>query len=156
MSGKTIIQLQEIFKRHQNERICVVGTMCCGKTTLIKELSDFNCVDVDDVFWPLISQKQIEIFSRIPITKEIFTEICRLMKEKIKVKPGFPLFGVVVLECEVVVYLDISDKLLEEHCLNRKDTRIEDALSIKRWIEADCSDHQARKDKTFYHLFVQE
>ena len=42
----TINELETIFNKHKNERICVLGTICIGKTTLINQLK--NCVDIDD------------------------------------------------------------------------------------------------------------
>ena len=52
MDDTTIGTLKSILEKHKNERVCVIGTMCCGKTTLIKHLPEYNCVDVDDEFWP--------------------------------------------------------------------------------------------------------
>ena len=156
MKEETIKSLKAIFKKHEKKRICVVGTMACGKTTLCKRLSSFNCIDVDDVFWPLMSQEQIAIFSVKPLTLKLFKDICQLMVEKVEVAPGHPLFGVVILDCEVVVHLDISDELLAEHCRERGDTQIEDALLVKECIEADLVEHQRKDDKVFYHLTVTE
>ena len=155
-SCETVNELKAIFEKHKHERVCVIGTMCCGKTTLMKHLSDYNCVDVDDVFWPQISEADIEFFSQTPITNEILDPILKLMDEKIVVNPGFPLFGVAILDCEAVVYLDISERLLEKHCEQRGDTTLEDAIFIKKRIEADWNSHKARNDKTFYYLTITE
>jgi dephospho-CoA kinase len=152
--SKIINELSDIFEKHKNERICVVGTMCCGKTTLVKQLSKYNCIDKDDEFWCQIPEKDIEILSEKPITKEIFSTIHRLVCEKITVKSGFPLFGVVILDCEVVVYLDIDEKLLEQRCIKRGDTDFIDALFIKKCIEGDLENHKAKKDKQFYYLKI--
>jgi GTPase SAR1 family protein len=154
-ANETVNTLKTIFEKHKNERICVIGTMCCGKTTLIKRLSH-NCIDMDDEFWPQISEEEIEVLSQTPITKEIFDSIRRLMYEKITVKPSFPLFGVVILDCEVVVYLDISEKLLEEHCRMRGDTNFMDALFVKKCVEEDWNNHKAKNEKMFYYLTVTE
>ena len=89
--------------------------MCCGKSTLIKQLSQYNCIDIDDELWSDFSKDEIEALSQIPLTKEIMDSVYKLAYEKITVKPGFPLFGFVILDCEAVVYLDISEKLLENH-----------------------------------------
>lgn len=43
---ETINALNVIFDKHKNERICVLATTCCGKTTLLKQIPD--CVDLDD------------------------------------------------------------------------------------------------------------
>lgn len=36
-----------------------------------------------------------------------------------KIIPGCPMFGTVIVDCEAVVYLDISDDLLIEYCKKR-------------------------------------
>ena len=155
-TNETINTLKAIFEKHRNERVCVIGTMCCGKTTLIKQLSQYNCIDVDDEFWPQISEEEIEILSQTPITKEIIGAIYKLVYEKITVKPGYPLFGFAILDCEAVVYLDISEKLLEAHCKKRGDTNFIDALFIKKCVEEDWNVHKAKNKKIFYYLTVTE
>ena len=89
--SETISALKAIFEKHKIERVCVIGTMCCGKTTLIKQLPGHNCVDMDDEFWPQISEEEIEVLGQTPIATEILDRICKLVYEKITVKPGFPL-----------------------------------------------------------------
>ena len=148
------IGLGEILRKHQGERICVVGTMCCGKTTIIKQLPDYNCVDMDDEFWVQISKEEMERLSLKPITKEIMDRIYELVYQKISVKPGRPLFGVVILDCEVVVYLNISKKLLAQHCFQRGDTDYQDALFVKKYLENDLKCHEKRAEKVFYYLDV--
>ena len=46
---------------------------------------------------------------QVPWTKEIGKIMNKLVKDKIKVKKGYPVFGTVVLDCDLIVYLDISD-----------------------------------------------
>jgi len=45
------------------------------------------------------------------------------MREKITIKPGIPLFGIIILDCEVVVYLNISEKLLK-NIVNKEATQL--------------------------------
>ena len=113
----TVRELKAIFTRHKNERVCVIGTICSGKSTLLKQIP--NCVDLDDELWPQLSKEEAAFISRTPWTQEISDEIDRLIYEKITVKAGFPLFGTVILDCEAVVYLDIDDELLMDHCKKR-------------------------------------
>ena len=148
--------LKSIFERHKEERICVIGTMCCGKTTMMKHISDYNCVDVDDEFWPQISDEDIERYSETPITQAVMDEIFELIHEKVTVRPGYPLFGVLILDCEVVVYLDISEELLKKHCEERGDTSLRDALFVKKLVEDDWYRHKAMKERTFYYLTITE
>ena len=53
---KIIDELKMIFVRHKHERVCVLGTICCGKTKLLRQISD--CVDLDDVFWPRLTKEE--------------------------------------------------------------------------------------------------
>jgi len=154
--NETLNILKSIFERHKNERVCVIGTMCCGKTTLIEQLSQYNCVDVDDDFWPQIPENEIKILSQTPITKETIDSIFKLMYEKVIVNPGAPLFGVLILDCDVVVCLDISDSLLAEHCRKRGDTDFNDAKFVKKCIEEDWNNHMKKNEKTFYYLTLTE
>jgi len=156
MFNKTINALTDIFKKHNNERICVIGTMCCGKTTLVRKLSQYNCVDADDELWPQIPKDETDKLSQRPITKEIMNAVIKLMYERITVKPGYPLFGIAKLDCEVVVYLDISPQLLKKHCEMRGDTDYIDALYVKKYIEKNCIAHNAKEEKIFYHLMLTE
>ena len=141
--------LKNIFDRHKGERVCVVGTMCCGKTTLCRHLPEYNCIDMDDEFWHQVSEEELKVLSKTPITKSILDRIFELVHEKVAVKPGFPLFGVVILDCEAVVYMNISEKLPEAHCKSRGDTDLADALFVKRYIESDLQRHKAKNDKAF-------
>jgi len=154
--NETVNALKTIFEKHKNERVCVIGTMCCGKTTLINQLPEYNCVDVDDEFWPQISQKEIERLSETPITYATMDYIFKHMHEKITIKPGRPMFGVLILDCEVVVYLDISEELLKKHCHTRGDTTLRDALFVKKLVEENWHDHKERNEKTFYYLTIAE
>jgi len=155
-SNETINALVDIFKKHNNERICVIGTMCCGKTTLVRKLSPYHCVDADDELWHQIPKDETDALSQRPITKEIIDAVFKLMYERVKAKPGCPLFGITILDCEVVVYLDISPQLLQKHCAARGDTEYVDALYVKKYIEDDCTAHKAKGKKLFYHLTLME
>jgi len=153
---ETLNALKAIFKTHKHERICVIGTMCCGKTTLLKQLSEYNCIDVDDELWPQISEEEITVLSQTPITREIINAIYKLAHEKIAIKPGYPLFGFAIHDCEAVVYLDISEDLLDAHCKKRGDTSLGDALFVKKCIEEDWNAHKSKNEKTFYYLTITE
>ena len=59
---ETINTLDAIFERHRNDRICVLGTTCCGKTTLLRQIP--GCVDLDDELWPQLTQEEADFISR--------------------------------------------------------------------------------------------
>ena len=155
-ANETINTLKAIFEKHISERVCIIGTMCCGKTTLIKKLSQYNCIDIDDKLWSHLSKEKMEASSQAPLTKEIMDSVYKLAYEKITVNSGFPLFGFVILDCEAVVYLDISENLLEDHCKKRGDTNLVDALFVKKGIEEDWNKHKLKNDKVFYYLTIKE
>ena len=155
-TNKTADSLKAILEKHRDKRVCVIGTMCCGKTTLIKQLTGYNCIDMDDEFWPQASKKEYEFYSKRPFTKEMNRSLYNLFCERVLLKPGYALFGIYILDCEVVVYLDIPEKLLREHCEKRGDTDFTDAHNIKKWIEEDLNNHKVKNGKLFYYLTVQE
>jgi len=154
--AETINTLKAIFEKHKDERVCVIGTMCVGKTTLIERLAGYNCIDMDDEFWPQASKAEFEFYSQRPFTKEMSDSLCELFYQRLSVRPGNPLFGVYILDCEVIVYLDITEKLLKEHCEKRNDTNFTDAFNLKKWIEEDVNNHKKKNDKIFYYVMLTE
>jgi hypothetical protein len=89
------------------------------------------------------------------VDKKIGDEVDRLVYEKVKIKPGFPLFGTVILDCEAEVYLDIDDDLLMEHC-KKRGASFTDAKNMKKAIEGDWNNHKEKNEKVFYYLKVTE
>lgn len=150
---ETINALNAIFDKHKNERICVLATTCCGKTTLLQQIPD--CVDLDDELWPQLTREEAEFISQKPWTKEIGDFIDKLVYEKISVKVGHPLFTTIIVDCDVVIYLDISDELLAEHCKKRGNNFL-DAQNVKNAIEEDWNNHRKKGGKTFYYLTLTE
>lgn len=153
MAPQILDELKKILERHKQERVCVLGTICCGKTTLLRQIP--GCVDLDDVFWPRLTEEEATFISRTPWTQEISDEIDRLIYEKVKVEAGRPLFTTVILDCEAVVYLNIEDALLAEHC-RRREVSFEDAKNVKAAVEADLEHHKLAGGKKFYTLHVKE
>ena len=150
---ETINALYAIFDKHKNERICVLATTCCGKTSLLKQIP--GCVDLDDELWPQLTKEEAGFISQKPWTNEIGDFIDKLVYEKISAKAGHPLFTTIIVDCDVVVYLDISDELLAEHCKKRGNS-FEDAKNVKNSVEEDWNNHRKKGGKTFYYLTVTE
>ena len=150
---ETINALTAIFEKHKNDRICVLATTCCGKTTLLKQIPD--CVDLDDELWPQLTKEEAEFISRKPWTSEIGDFIDKLVYEKISVQAGRPLFTTIIVDCDVVVYLDISDDLLAEHCKKRGND-FTDSKNVKMSVEEDWNNHRRKGGKTFYCLTLTE
>ncbi|GHV43738.1 hypothetical protein FACS189490_13990 [Clostridia bacterium] len=155
---ETLNTLKAIFEKHKHERVCVIGTICVGKTTLLNRLSDYNCVDMDAELWPNLPDGEMDFLNQLlkkPWTKETGDEIDRLTYKYLKAKPGCPLFASVIVDCEAVVYLDINDELLAEHCKNRGED-FASAKNIKEAVEGDWNNHREKGGKVFYYLTVTE
>lgn len=150
---ETLNALNAIFGKHKDERICVLATTCCGKTSLLRQIP--GCVDLDDELWPQLTKEEAEFISQKPWTNEIGDFIDKLVYEKISVKAGHPLFTTIIVDCDVVVYLDISDKLLAEHCQKRGNSFL-DAKNVKNSVEEDWNAHRKKGGKVFYYLTVTE
>ncbi|GHV06060.1 hypothetical protein FACS1894217_04020 [Clostridia bacterium] len=155
---ETLNTLKAIFERHKDERICVIGTTCAGKTTLVNLLADYHCVDMDAVLWPNLPEHETAHLNELlqkPWCKELGDEVDRLTYKYLKAEPGCPLFSSVIVDCEAVVYLDITDDLLLAHC-KKRNVAFEDAQKMKVAIEGDWNNHKAKNDKTFYCILILE
>ena len=101
-----------IFNENRNKRICVLGTTCTGKTTLI---NDSNIgLDMDEEIFPLLTKEEIENVCSSPWTEEIGEKMDELVRTKLSINPGTPMFGTVLIDCDLIVYMHISDELLLE------------------------------------------
>jgi len=58
----------------------------------------------------------------------------RFVRERVEVKPGCPVFGTVVIDCDHVVLLKISDELLGRRVAKRN-ASFEDAKGMQRQLE---------------------
>lgn len=107
-----IEQLIEIFEENRDKRICVLGATCTGKTTLIKGTN--IGLDMDEEIFPLLTEEETEYVCRTPWTQEIGNRMDELVRTKLSIKQGTPMFGTVLLDCDLIVYLHINDDLLLE------------------------------------------
>lgn len=108
----SIDNLVAIFNENSNKRICVLGTTCTGKTTLINE-SNIG-LDMDKEIFPLLTQEETDYVCSTPWTEEIGNKMNELVRSKLSIKPGTPMFGTVLVDCDLIIYLHISDDLLLE------------------------------------------
>ena len=65
------------------------------------------------------------------------------------------MFCSVVMDCEVLVYLDISRENLAKHC-EKRGVDFPYALQMKDEIEKDWNAHKVRNDKQFYYVVMAE
>ena len=129
-----IEQLIEIFEENRDKRICVLGTTCTGKTTLIKGTN--IGLDMDEEIFPLLTEEETEYVCRTPWTQEIGNRMDELVRTKLSIKQGTPMFGTVLLDCDLIVYLHINDDLLLERTKLRN-TDFSNAKNMQQKIEEE-------------------
>ena len=120
-----IEELIQIFNDNKDKRICVLGTTCTGKTYLINATN--MGLDMDEEIFPLLTEEETDYVCKTPWTEEIGNKMDELVRTKLSIKPGVPMFGTVLLDCDLIVYLHINDELL----LERTKLRNVDFLNAK-------------------------
>lgn len=126
--------LEQIFYQNKEKRICVLGTTCTGKSTLLDALP--MGVDMDEEIFPLLSTEETDYVCSSPWTEEIGDRMNELVRERVVIKPGNPLFGTVLLPCDLIVYLHIEDDLLLERTRKRGATFL-NAKNMQKKIEEE-------------------
>lgn len=129
-----IEQLIEIFEENRDKRICVLGATCTGKTTLIKGTN--IGLDMDEEIFSLLTEEETEYVCRTPWTQEIGNRMDELVRTKLSIKQGTPMFGTVLLDCDLIVYLHINDDLLLERTKLRN-TDFSNAKNMQQKIEEE-------------------
>ena len=127
-------QLIEIFEENRDKRICVLGATCTGKTTLIKGTN--IGLDMDEEILPLLTEEETEYVCRTPWTQEIGNKMDELVRTKLSIKQGTPMFGTVLLDCDLIVYLHINDDLLLKRTKLRN-TDFSNAKNMQQKIEEE-------------------
>ncbi len=127
-------ELSEIFKKNIDKRICVLGTTCTGKTTLMKEIN--MGLDMDEEIFPLLTHEEMKYVCRTPWTEEIGNKMNNLVRTKLSIQPGIPMFGTVLLDCDLIIYLHINDELLLKRTKLRKTSFI-NAKNMQQKIEEE-------------------
>lgn len=137
MSNKYIEEIKEIFNNNKDKRILVIGTTCTGKSTLIKKIG--VGLDMDKEIFPLLTKEESDFVCQTPWTKEIGEKMDYFVRTKLKINPGLPLFGTVLVDCDLILYLHINDELLKK----RTDLRNVDFTNAKNMqikIEEEIKD----------------
>lgn len=127
-------RLERVFNENSDKRICVIGTTCTGKSTLIKKLG--RGLDMDAEIFPLLTQEEAEYVCSNPWTEEIGKTMDNLVKERLTVTKENPLFGTVLLDCDLIVYLHINDDLLSERT-ELRNASFTDAKNMQSKIEEE-------------------
>jgi len=129
--------LHKLLKQHSNKRIVVIGPTCTGKTTLLSQIPEAQ--DMDKLVFPKLSKEESDYVCQTPWTEKIGQTMVRFAKERVVVQPGKPVFGTVVLNCDLLIYLSISDQLLKERCLSRNVDFL-DAKNMQAQIETEIKE----------------
>jgi thymidylate kinase len=129
-----IEQLKKIFEENKDKRICVLGTTCTGKTTLINKTN--IGLDMDKEIFPLLTKEETDYVCQTPWTEEIGNKMDELVRTKLKIQPGTPMFGTVLLDCDLIIYLHINDNLLQERTRLRN-TDFNNAKNMQKKIEEE-------------------
>lgn len=134
MSNRYIEELKEIFNNNKDKRLLVIGTTCTGKSTLIKNLG--MGLDMDKVIFPLLTKEESDCVCQTPWTKEIGEKMTYLVKTKLTIQPGEPLFGTVLIDCDLIIYLHITDELLKKRT-NLRNVDFMNAKNMQTEIEEE-------------------
>lgn len=129
-----INDLKKILEQNIDKRVCVVGTSCTGKSTYLKHAN--NGLDMDEIIFQLLTEQEKEYVCKTPWTEEIGKTMDRLVRERIKIQAGQPVFGTVIIDCDLIIYLNISDDLLRKRATSRG-VSYSDAKNMKDNIERD-------------------
>lgn len=129
--------LLKIFQENSNKRICVLGTTCTGKSTLINNLNIGE--DMDKLIFPLLTKEETDYVCSTPWTEEIGKKMDQLVKARLVIKTGEPLFGTVLLDCDLIIYLHINDDLLRQRTALRN-VDFENAKNMQMAIEEEIAE----------------
>ncbi len=129
-------KLEKILEKHRHERVCVVGTTCTGKSYLVKHIH--YALDMDELIFPKLTRNEEDYVMRKPWTEEIGKTMTRLVRERVKIEPGKPVFGTVVIPSDYIIYLKISDSLLEERT-KRRNKKYSDAKNMQTQLEKEIN-----------------
>ena len=91
---------------------------------------------MDKEIFPLLTQEETDYVCQTPWTEEIGNKMDELVRTKLKIQPGTPLFGTVLLDCDLIIYLHINDELLQERTRLRN-TDFNNAKNMQKKIEEE-------------------
>lgn len=112
-------KIRQIFSANIEKRICVVGSSCVGKSTLLLYLPE--AVDMDDLLFgnkqkgiePLLTQHEVG-YACGPWTPEVGQFMIKKARELVKVGAGHPVFGTIVFPSDLVIEITVPDSILRE------------------------------------------
>lgn len=129
-----VMGLTELLAQHSDKRVCVVGTTCTGKSTMLSQIPGAR--DQDREVFPKLTKEESDFVCRVPWTEETGRAMSRFVREKVLSHIGGPVFGTVVIESDLVVLLKISDELLKQRVAGRN-VQFSDAKSMQTQMESE-------------------
>ena len=129
--------LRTLLDLHINKRVLVVGTTCTGKTTIVSHIPGAR--DQDREVFPKLTKAESDYVCQVPWTPEIGATMTRLVREKVLTEVGRPLFGTVVVDCDLIILLKISDELLLSR-VGKRGVKFVDAKNMQLHLEKEVRD----------------
>lgn len=136
LKDEVTTKLQHLLTGNHDKRVIIVGTTCTGKTTLLSKIPE--AVDMDEVIFPQLTKAENDYVCQSPWTEEIGRTMNQLAKKYVKVQPGYPVFGTIIFDCDLIINLTISDKLLKKHT-EARGTKFEDAKNMQKQINEEIA-----------------
>jgi broad-specificity NMP kinase len=128
-------EVEEVLEANRDKRVCILGTFCCGKSTLCQRVAGVQDMDVL-VFPRLTAQEVTRVNQRWSL--DVGRTMTALTRRHVSIKPGEAVSGTVLLECDLVVRLRISDELLAERTSSRQ-ARFDDAKLLDSAISEEVA-----------------
>lgn len=159
-------RLQSLLDKYKDKRVLVVAPPGAGKSTLLQHIKEG--VDMDIIFDTMpeeakaFAMQRENQYSDIETRKLRYTQkeyivgdpksevdlelsndfFTTYVNEHMKIQPGKPVFGTKVIDCDVIIYLKLSDDIYRDRLDSRnKNTnrpeQPEKAFAVKDLIERD-------------------
>lgn len=151
--------LREITEKNSDKRILILGTTCSGKSRVIENNPDY--VDMDEVLYPLLTEEEKGYVCSLPWTDAIGKRMNELTRERVRISPGRPLFGTVLLDCDMLLLMVPGHGLLKKRCALRG-ADFYDSVNMHHSIVRDTAISGAQKteikiiDDSLYYLSIVE
>lgn len=110
--------LRALLDQHLEKRVLVLGTTCTGKSTMLQSIPGARDQDVE-VFAKLTPEQAAYVCQQ-PWTEEIGKVMTQFVQMHVESAVGRPVFGTVLIDCDLVVLLNISDTLLQQRTAQRE------------------------------------
>lgn len=96
-------------------------------------------LDMDEEIWPKMTDEEQQYVCRTPWTPEIGATMEEIVRNRLTIIPGRPLFGTVLLPCDLIIYLHINDSLLQERT-SLRGANFQDAKNMQLAIEKEIQE----------------